>query len=46
VFDGSAQELIFHNPSGHEPVAQESVVMEVDSFERFFAGRGIAILAA
>jgi hypothetical protein len=33
----------FHNPSGHETAARENVELPVEIFEKFFAGRGIAI---
>lgn len=33
----------FHNPSGHDDAAREDVEMLVATFERFFAGRGIAV---
>lgn len=36
--------LVFHNPSGHDPASREAVALPVVTFDRFFAGRGIAIL--
>ncbi|WP_353619660.1 C39 family peptidase [Rhizobium sp. ICMP 5592] len=33
----------FHNPSGHEVATRENVELPLEVFERFFAGRGIAI---
>ncbi|WP_052120794.1 cysteine peptidase family C39 domain-containing protein [Inquilinus limosus] len=36
--------LVFHNPSGHDRASRESVALPVETFDRFFAGRGIAIL--
>lgn len=33
----------FHNPSGHEDATRENVEMPLEAFDRFFAGRGIAI---
>lgn len=33
--------VIFHNPSGDTPASQESVVMGLRDFGRYFAGRGI-----
>ncbi|MGO4728097.1 MULTISPECIES: C39 family peptidase [unclassified Inquilinus] len=36
--------LVFHNPSGHDRAAREAVALPVETFDRFFAGRGIAIL--
>lgn len=33
----------FHNPSGHEVATRENVELPLEAFERFFAGRGIAI---
>ncbi len=34
----------FHNPSGHAPESREAVRLSLGDFDRFFAGRGIAIL--
>lgn len=33
----------FHNPSGHVGATRENVEMPLRTFEKFFAGRGIAI---
>jgi hypothetical protein len=33
----------FHNPSGHVSATRENVEMPLRTFEKFFAGRGIAI---
>ncbi|WP_184356946.1 C39 family peptidase [Rhizobium sp. BK602] len=33
----------FHNPSGHVVATRENVEMPLETFDRFFAGRGIAI---
>ncbi len=33
----------FHNPSGHIDATRENVEMPLDIFDKFFAGRGIAI---
>lgn len=33
----------FHNPSGHVAATRENVEMPLETFDRFFAGRGIAI---
>ncbi|MGZ9721137.1 C39 family peptidase [Rhizobium miluonense] len=33
----------FHNPSGHIDATRENVEMPLETFDRFFAGRGIAI---
>lgn len=43
VTAATAKAVTFHNPSGHVPEAQVSVTLPVDTFETFFAGRGIAI---
>ena len=32
-----------HNPSGHEVAKQEYVRLPPDAFDRFFAGRGVAV---
>ncbi|HBM91143.1 MAG TPA: hypothetical protein DD400_04640 [Rhodospirillaceae bacterium] len=36
-------EITFHNPSGHTSQAQENAKLPLDTFDRFFAGRGILI---
>ena len=33
----------FHNPSGHMAATRENVEMPLETFDKFFAGRGIAI---
>jgi len=40
----SDEAIIFHNPSGHTVRNQKNAVVPRATFERFFAGRGIAIL--
>jgi hypothetical protein len=39
----NAGAIRFHNPSGHEDATRENVELPLEIFERFFAGRGIAI---
>ncbi|GES50097.1 hypothetical protein RsS93_27110 [Rhizobium dioscoreae] len=39
--DGNS--IRFHNPSGHVDATRENAEMPLEVFERFFAGRGIAI---
>ncbi|MFS8111570.1 C39 family peptidase [Rhizobium jaguaris] len=39
----SANMIRFHNPSGHETATRENVELTLETFDRFFAGRGIAI---
>ncbi|WP_275507228.1 C39 family peptidase [Rhizobium sp. AC27/96] len=39
--DGSR--IRFHNPSGHVDATRENAEMSLEVFEKFFAGRGIAI---
>lgn len=36
--------VVFHNPSGHDQASQEYARLDINTFYRFFAGRGIAIL--
>jgi hypothetical protein len=36
--------LVFHNPSGHDRTSQEHAALGLEKFDRFFAGRGVAIL--
>ena len=43
VTSASPQEVRFHNPSGHDRASQADVVLPLDVFNRFFAGRGIAV---
>lgn len=40
---GAGKELRFHNPSGDTPATREDVRMAPGLFEKFFAGRGIAL---
>jgi hypothetical protein len=44
VIAASDKGVVFHNPSGHHPDSQEYATLSLDEFERFFAGRGIAVL--
>lgn len=37
--------VTFHNPSGHTMATQQNVSLEHAEFDRFFAGRGIAIFS-
>ncbi|MBU9847597.1 C39 family peptidase [Rahnella ecdela] len=39
------QSVTFHNPSGHDLSTQQDVTLPVETFERFFAGRGISLVA-
>ncbi|MGO4570018.1 C39 family peptidase [Rhizobium sp. 2YAF20] len=39
----SSEEIVFHNPSGHTKSAQEYVTLPSETFDGFFAGRGIAV---
>lgn len=39
----SPQAVRFHNPSGHDRASQADAVLPLDVFDRFFAGRGIAV---
>ncbi|WP_405048623.1 C39 family peptidase [Rhizobium rhizogenes] len=41
AIDGSR--IRFHNPSGHVDATRENAEMSLEVFEKFFAGRGIAI---
>jgi hypothetical protein len=45
VTRASNDSVTFHNPSGHVAATRENVEMPLDTFARFFAGRGIAIAA-
>ncbi|MFZ4832895.1 hypothetical protein [Rouxiella sp. Mn2063] len=36
--------ITFHNPSGDVPASQSNVRLPLDTFSRFFAGRGIALI--
>jgi hypothetical protein len=40
----SDEHFTFHNPSGHDERSQRDVTVSIPTFERYFAGRGIAIL--
>lgn len=46
VTAASAATIEFHNPSGHDRASQESVVLPIDVFGGFFAGRGVAVSPA
>lgn len=46
VTRADAQSVTFHNPSGHDIFSQQDVTLSVDAFSRFFAGRGISLVAA
>jgi hypothetical protein len=37
------EQVRFHNPSGHTAATQRDVVLGAHTFERFYAGRGIAV---
>ena len=41
----AANDIIFHNPSGHNLSSQEYASVPVPIFNKFFAGRGIALKA-
>jgi hypothetical protein len=43
VTEASNRHVRFHNPSGHDDRARADVVIPLDVFGRFFAGRGIQI---
>jgi len=45
VLQADADGVLFHNPSGHDRASQEYVRLPLASFDRFFAGRGIAVYA-
>lgn len=45
VTDASDNLITFHNPSGHDLASQENARLSLSDFDRFFAGRGISILA-
>ncbi|MNH40655.1 hypothetical protein D3C79_1020110 [compost metagenome] len=38
-----ADGVTFHNPSGDSPATRQQVRLPLNIFDRFFAGRGIAI---
>jgi Peptidase_C39 like family len=44
VFE-AAEDVVFHNPSGHNVSAQEYASVPAPIFNKFFAGRGVAIKA-
>lgn len=37
--------VTFHNPSGHDISTQQDVTLPVETFARFFAGRGISLVS-
>ena len=39
----ATDEIVFHNPSGHDAESQEYASVPLSVFAKFFAGRGIAI---
>jgi hypothetical protein len=43
VTSATPETIRFHNPSGHDAAARENAELPLADFERFFAGRGIAI---
>lgn len=43
VIEATAEHIVFHNPSGHDVPSQEYASVPVTTFDKFFAGRGIAI---
>ena len=45
VLEATADSICFHNPSGHDVASQEYASVPTPSFDKFFAGRGIAIKA-
>jgi len=44
VTRADAQTVTFHNPSGHDVSTQQDVTLPVETFARFFAGRGISLV--
>ena len=44
VTSADANEVVFHNPSGHTPETQKNAVAPLQMFGEFFAGRGILVL--
>ncbi len=46
VLAADAEQIVFHNPSGDTPAAQENAALDAKQFDRFCAGRGIAIFPA
>ena len=45
VMEAGPAGVVFHNPSGHDTASQENATVSLETFERFFAARGVAILA-
>ncbi|WP_424929771.1 C39 family peptidase [Agrobacterium pusense] len=43
VTSASPNAVCFHNPSGHDRASQTDAVLPLSVFDRFFAGRGIAV---
>ncbi|WP_119418318.1 hypothetical protein [Desertibaculum subflavum] len=43
VLEADADAIVFHNPSGHDVATQEYVRLPPADFDRFFAGRGVAV---
>ncbi len=43
VTAASRETIRFHNPSGHDPASQAHVALPIETFDRFFANRGIAV---
>ncbi len=43
ITSASSQAICFHNPSGHNRASQTDAILPLDVFDRFFAGRGIAV---
>lgn len=46
VTRSDARGLLFHNPSGHDNLSQRDVLLDMEIFDRFFAGRGIRVSPA
>jgi len=44
VTRADADEVVFHNPSGHTRETQENATASLQMFDEFFAGRGILVL--
>lgn len=43
VLAASANEVMFHNPSGHDEATQRYARLPLETFDAFFAGRGVFI---
>jgi hypothetical protein len=43
VTAASERAIVFHNPSGERPETQANATLPLANFQRFFAGRGVAI---